>query len=304
MNSRNDPMPLLEALNTISESINTNGSIPPQPLPEILDRSHITTLVSVFKTKDIEGRYAEDGAHVRNLASIVGNADKPSYLDPITVWWGGDRWYLIDGHRRLAAYRLAKVSRGIPVVVFEGTLDDARAQSVALNSKDQMPMTTEDKMNCAWKLSVTTTLSKERVRKACGVAKGSIDNIRAVKATLISEHGMPLEDLAELSWFRARAEAAGRSDEERPDPEEALKKRAEFFRKRLLKTLGDRPARDPDAFALALSSIDRRLPGSLMRTDAWWSSLRQTMDDLKADLGEDAEAILAATVQEEPVEDY
>jgi hypothetical protein len=295
-------MPLLAALDKLTQAIADHGAQAPQPLPATLDRKQIATMVSVFQTKEREGRWAEDEAHVKNLKGIVGNPDSPRYLDPITVWWGGDRWYVIDGHRRLAAYRKAGVSSGIPVVVFQGSLDDARAHSVALNSKDQMPMTTADKMNCAWRLALTTGLSRSRLTVACSVSKGSIDNIRSVKTKLL-ERGMAIEDLADMPWEAARREAEGREAISEFDPDEALKKRAEIIRRRLMKALGDRIVQDLDAFAMAVMSIDSRLPGRLMQSDAWWVPFRRAVEDLAEELGEDAQTILNGLPEDAPDDD-
>ncbi|WP_172891504.1 hypothetical protein [Cohaesibacter sp. ES.047] len=41
------------------------------------------------------------------------------------------------------------------------------AQSVALNSKNQLPMTKDDRLNGAWRLVLATDLSKTKIHKAC-----------------------------------------------------------------------------------------------------------------------------------------
>lgn len=305
MNTRNQPKPLLEALAIIRAALEEPKERTPEERPTSLDRRRITTAVAVFQTREIDGRWAEDRAHVKTLKTVIGNAENPQHLDPVTVWWGGDRWYLIDGHRRLAAYHQAGISKGIPVVVFEGSLDDAMAQSAALNSKDHMPMTTEDKMNFAWKLAITTQLSRSRMMRACAVSKGSVDNIRTVRAKLLEERGMTLEEITTLSWRQARDEA---DDRERPDdydPDEALRRRAEKYRKDLLRALGGRITADTEAVALAFLMIDRRLPGQMIQSEPWREPLREAVGALRDDLGDDAEWFLEEEEEaDQSEEDY
>ena len=280
----NEPMPLLEALTTIKGALEEHGGSPPTPLPATLDRNKIARMVSVFQPRELDGRWTEDERHIENLEGAIGDPKKPRYLDPMTVWWGGDRWYVIDGHHRLVAYDRAKVARGLPVDVFEGTMDEAMAHSAAANSKDRLIMRKDDKLNFAWKLTLTTELPKSRVVEVCAVANGSVGAMRSVKAKLLGDLRVPLEELADMTWASARLLAEGKQMDQDYDPEDAVRKRADQYRKRLYTAFKDIPTRDPEAFALALVLSNDRLPGSLMSTDAWSRSLRSTLEDLRSEL--------------------
>lgn len=280
----NEPMLLLEALTTIRGALEEHGSNPPLPLPTRLDRNHIARMVSVFQPRELDGRWTEDERHIENLEGAIGDPKRPHYLDPMTVWWGGDRWYMIDGHHRLRAYERVDVRQGLPVEVFEGPLDEAMAHSASANSKDRLIMRKDDKLNFAWKLTLTTNLPKSRVVEVCAVANGSVGTMRGVKAKLLGELGVPLEQLMNMTWPTARLLAEGKEMDENYDPDTEVRKRADQYRKRLYKAFQDTPTSDPEAFALALVLSNDRLPGDLMATNAWSRSLRSTLEDLRSEL--------------------
>jgi hypothetical protein len=279
-----EPMPLLEALTTIRGALEEHGGNPPNPLPTTLDRKQIARMVSVFQPRELDGRWEEDERHVETLTAAIGKSDRPKYLDPVAVWWGGDRWYVIDGHHRLVAYDRAKVRLGIPVVVFEGTLDEAMADSAFANSKDRLIMRKDDKLNFAWKLTLSTELPKSRVVEVCAVANGSVGLMRNVKAKLLGELGVPLEELTNMTWTSARLLAEGKQMDDDYDPDAAVRKRADQYRKRLYTAFKDIPTRDHEAFGLALRLSNDRLPGLLMTTNAWSGALRNTVEDLLSEL--------------------
>jgi hypothetical protein len=152
--------------------------------PEALKTSEIKREVSVFQPRQLAGNLIEDERHTANLVEAIGNPAKANSLDRILVWWGGENWYVIDGHHRLLAYRNAGIELPVPVKVFEGTLEDAMTQTAIENSKDKLPMTRTDKGNMAWRLTVhCPSKSKREVMAACGVSHGNVaDMRRALKA--------------------------------------------------------------------------------------------------------------------------
>jgi ParB-like chromosome segregation protein Spo0J len=280
------PLALNEALPLIRAAIAAGNRVAPADYPQTLDRSKIARMVSVFQPRQLDGRHAEDEAHIAALVQAIGSKDRPKYLDPVVIWWGGDRWYVIDGHHRLDAYKRAEVQRNIPVVVFEGSLDEAMAQSAASNSKDRLVMRLDDKLNFAWRLVLISNLSKRKIVDACAVGNGTVGNMRTAKETLLENPEHNLESLVALSWRDAKDEAAGREKDTSFSPEDAVKQRAQRIRLALYKSLGPQPFKDPEAFALALSDLDSRFPERLMRCDAWFPALRETIRNMATDYAE------------------
>ena len=60
----------------------------------------------VFQWRIREDNLAADIAHIRELARTIRDKWKP--LDPLLVTPIGQRFYVVDGHHRLEAYRLAR----------------------------------------------------------------------------------------------------------------------------------------------------------------------------------------------------
>jgi hypothetical protein len=257
---------LAEALAIIKEAVDENGLEPPVE-PEVLNRDQITTMVAVFQPRALTGSFFASERHIENLKAALGHPERPHYLDPLTVWWVGDRYYVIDGHHRRLAYQRANVSTAIPVRLFRGSMAQAMAYSAAANSRDKLPMTKQDKLNRAWLLTVVGGVSKREVENTCGVSRGSVTEMRRTLADL-RKMGTPQDEVVEFSWREARDHANGI---ERPMvfPEDALRARAERMRGQLYKAIGKQAYVDPDAFALALKLGDDRLPMRLMESLQW-----------------------------------
>jgi ParB-like chromosome segregation protein Spo0J len=250
-------------------------------------------MVAVFQPRALEGQLGIDEAHLSELEYAIGNPENPKLLDAITVWWGGDRYYVIDGHHRLIAYERKGFRGGIPVEVFEGSLDQAMAQSGALNSKNRLPMRQEDKLNYAWRLVLASSLSKREIAEACAVSNGSVGNMRTVRSDLLGMPDTTLEDLYQMTWTQARLTSAGTASDTPFDADAALRKRAERFAKSIARAVKDRPMVDPEAFAMALQLLDKRLPSLLMQTNAWGDPFIETVEALRAELAS-ADGLAAA----------
>lgn len=255
-----------EALEAIRQALAEKPEGPARD-PDVLDLRELRTLESVFQPRDLRFREGDHEAHVGTLAKAIGKPEKPRYLEAITVWWGGDRWYILDGHHRRLAYERAKVAKSIPVRVFRGTLEGALAMSVSLNSKDKLAMSLQDKMNRAWMLTAYTDFSKSRIAEECGIGESSVANMRRVRHALV-HLGRSASDMAGMTWADAQREAKG---EEKPeiDQDAATERRAKGYAKSIARALKDRPHKDPEGFARALQMLDERLPTRLLETRAW-----------------------------------
>ena len=74
--------------------------------PRALTFRNIHVADRVFQWRIREDNLAADIAHIRELARTIMDKRKP--LDPLLVTAIGQRFYVVDGHHRLEAYRLAK----------------------------------------------------------------------------------------------------------------------------------------------------------------------------------------------------
>lgn len=260
-----DDFDTAEALAALSKALEANPE--PQEEPDVLSLEQLRTVESVFQPRGLSYREGEHEAHVDVLAKAIGKPDKPRYLEAITVWWGGTAWYILDGHHRRLAYERATVVSNIPVRVFKGSLDDALKESVSLNSKNKMPMSLQDKMNAAWKLTAQTETPKSKVALACSIAESSVANMRRTKSALAAL-GTTTEQMLEMNWAEAQRVAKG---EEKPqiDHDAETERRARGYVKSIAKALKDRPHKDPEGFAMALLMLDERLPVRLLETEAW-----------------------------------
>ncbi|RST88320.1 hypothetical protein EJC49_01070 [Aquibium carbonis] len=256
---------VVEALAALRQALAENPEAPCSPT--VLNIEELFTAEEVFQPREMSFREGEEEDHLKVLTKAIGKREAPYYLDPITVWWGGDGWYVLDGHHRKLAYERAKVHELIPVAIFEGSLEEAMAEAASLNSKDKLPMRHREKMEKAWQLTVCTSLPKKRVVEVCAVADGSVATMRRARKILL-DAGRTESDLVEMGWDDARREAEGR-EKSHIDPDDAMMLRARGFAKSLARAVGNRPFKDPEAFAVALGLLDERLPRQLLETSAW-----------------------------------
>ena len=273
-------MDTAEALEAIREALVAHPEGSPRD-PDVLDLDQLRVVENVFQPRDLRYRTGDHEAHIDTLTKAIGKPDMPKYLDAITVWRSGDRWYVLDGHHRRLAYARAKVVKNIPIRVFKGTLEEALAQSVSLNSKNKLTMSLQDKTNTAWRLTACTDLSKSRIAADCGVGDRTVANMRTVRRTLIGM-GKTTADLLELSWADAQREAKGEAKPEY-DEDAATEKRATGYARGIARALRDRPHKDPEGFARALQMLDERLPTRLLETRAWADLVHDYREALEAE---------------------
>lgn len=190
------------------EKESTGGIEAPTLRNKSLTLSTAVLAPSVFQPRLLGDEYSKyvSKKHIETLMNSAPN--EPNWnLDPITVWWSGARWIVIDGQHRYETYKrlhkLKKRSASFPVRVFSGTLTEARRQASYLNRKTQLPMTGEDRVNQAWQFVIEGKSSIKQIREATGVSKGTVNNQRRVLKNLQEQHpedwGQQLEG---LPWRR------------------------------------------------------------------------------------------------------
>jgi len=216
------------ALRGLTERL-SNGTPPPTPNPHTLPLDRIEVIAKLFQPRDMRHDQLQSTYHTETLAKAI-DTNKNHTLDPISIWWTGDSWVVIDGHHRLDAYKLylenlkePKVRTGhhrhmsdksvkvsvmqVPVTVFNGTLLEATLHSTAANSQDKLAMSKDSKLTRAWQLVTVEwdKLSLQSIAKCCAVHNRSVSNMRAVwrKAKNACSTAQ-LDELKLLSWRQAQ----------------------------------------------------------------------------------------------------
>jgi hypothetical protein len=215
--------------------------------PNSLPLSQLVELPKVFQIRSAE----LDDRHVADLLKAL---NIHGALDPIVVWRCGGRNFVVDGHHRIAAYRLWRKSKELPVDWFRGTVDQAIEHTEAVNGKASLGITYEERSNYAWKLVVHAELlgklSKAQLVRRANIAKGTIDNMRAAFAAL-SDRAASLP-----SWRDAMTEwKKGLQDGDQDFDESWQEAEAMKIVDRLGKEFGKRLAKKPDVTAKAFSHI-------------------------------------------------
>lgn len=242
---------------------------PPQDDPETIHLEQIRMAHSVFQPRQfLEGSVGHSEEHIQKLVEAIFN--EPSHtLDPITVWWSGERWRVIDGAHRLIAYRRVK-SKGklkntmVPVKVFIGNLYQAIEESVKLNSKDKLQMTKSDKANSAWRMTVLAKHSKKQIHVICKVGISTVSRMRNVLVKFKETfHEKYFDEALSRTW--EDAQRLGRKEVTRDDSWED--KLALNWSRRLAREFGMKAATQPTAFAKAIEIYSSKLPINL--TEYW-----------------------------------
>ena len=132
----------------------------------------------------------------------------------------GQRFYVIDGHHRLAAYDTAGWDKGIPVEVFPGDLTAARLLALSCNVRDKLPMTTHAKSEAAWQIVKEDLggLTAQGIADRTGVSLRQVKYMRAawkelpeaVAAAAEAAGEQPVDPM-KLTWAKARDIWQGKS---------------------------------------------------------------------------------------------
>lgn len=226
---------------------------------EVLALGEVKEAPAVFQHRDQESW--ETRRHIEGLTAVLrrekGSGDDRvrALLEPIDVFAVAGRWYVLDGHCRLAAYKRAGLSSAalIPVRVVQGSLQEALAHSMGANTRDKLPLTKNEKLEAAWKL-VLTDPQKERsaraIAKLTGVSPSTVTKMRTQLETALWH-----EDPANLTW----AQVKRRKADVRECDEDWQDAQRERLGRRLRKHFGPVPDRIPDLFLDALFEVYPRV---------------------------------------------
>jgi hypothetical protein len=254
------------------------GKEPLYKNPQAIPIKHINTAQSVLQPRGLNDISASE-EHIKVLVKAI-EQNKPSYtLDPITIWWSGSNYRVIDGHHRLEAYK--QVSKSgmiklplIPVQLFEGTLKGALLESTKLNSKDKLPMSSDDKFDRAWKLVCLESYTINETANVCGIGSATISRMR----TSLNEYQAKFpqtwrEEVFRLTWKRAMM----LDQEDHEFDEEWEIKLAKEWAQRLHKAFGVKLSSQPSVAALALQYYSQDLVPSLI--GEWRKEIKEFYED-------------------------
>ncbi len=284
------------ALAGLTERLN-NGTLTPSQNPQTLPLESIEVIPQLFQPRDMRHDQLQSTYHIENLVRAIDTNPTHS-LDPVSVWWSGDSWVVIDGHHRLDAYKsyqeslsTPQVRKGrhkhmsnssgklpgmqVPVSVFAGTILEATLHSTAANSQDKLPMSKDSKLTRAWQLVTIEWkgLTLKSIARSCAIHDRSVSNMRSVwrkaQATCNTEQ---LTELKSLSWRQAQNWDKGAEVTEWTNKE--VEAEINRLRDSLVKTFGKTLLSKASMFAEALERYSPALTSELVahfrRLDCGW----------------------------------
>lgn len=151
------------------------------------------------------------------------------------------------------ASALARSTCGIRY--FRGTLEEAVLESGSANSKVKLNMSTKERGDCAWRLTLLGSYTKPEIAKASGASTSLVGLMRKAKETL------GVDAYEHVEWPRARRAAEGKGMDLTPEEiEDMLDRTANEWASRLQKTFGSKMVEQPEIAARALAAyFGRRL---------------------------------------------
>ncbi len=223
----------------------------PRKLP--IDDIHVAD--QVFQPRMTQYNLAASLDHVKTLVSDLRAQKKP--FDAVTVIPIGQRFFVIDGHHRLSAYRAAGWNKDIPVAVRPISLDEARKVALAMNLKGKLSLTMEDKQENAWRLTKSGE-TKQRTSDLTLVSTSNIGNMRKLLARLkAADH-----DVDNMTWRQARR--ADKAPDNDFDRDAWVNEEAKSLSEKLLKSAGTKLVDNPEVLAEAIRMISPRLVTALI----------------------------------------
>lgn len=203
--------------------------------------------------------------HISNLLKALKTSGGLPF-SPLTIFWSGVQWLLVDGHHRHEAYfdyqksqKLSDIT--VPVEVFKGTLDEAIAEALKGNSRDKLVMTSLEKSEGAWRLTLGTQLSFNQIVKASTRSRSTVTNMRRVMKEILKTHTR--EALLKLSWAEAQMILKG-LDPNREFNSDRLAELAQQMANNLLAKFGTNFGKNPEVVYEALCIYDSTLLPALM----------------------------------------
>ena len=230
-----------------------------------LKLSEISLIPSLFQPRQYLENLAEHERHIELLTKTLKH-DHP--LDPILVMPITEGYACIDGHHRIRAYKKAK-KKTIPAEVFTGAFKDGWAQSIEGNIKDKLPMTTQDKMEAAWRMVLTEDFTWNEIVNATKASRATVSRMAKTFKRLNSDRKHPHE----YTWKFARDLGNKREDWDKT----GLDKLRQSWAKRIGRHFGAKIADAPQLFAEALMMYSENAAQDIYRELHW--AYKDTIED-------------------------
>ena len=218
-------------------------------------------------------RPGQSAKHVETLAKVAKGGQP---LDPVTIVAFGNECFLVDGHHRIGAYRLAKWNGDVPVAALQSDLSGlarvlwAAQASLSENRKDRLNITEADKQDAAWRAVVQDYGSKQKTARDHGVSESQIANMRKVKQDLLELGGEGIASMTCYGWRRAGYELRRRKDNGGPPNFDYQDRLRRELAKRLKPILDMRPSAETllDLLELARPGITIELESAIIEAKA------------------------------------
>jgi len=271
-----------DSLASLQREIDQGSPRPLLPENGCLPLEDIHSLPDVFQPRrgvDTDG--VADKLFVEDLRNTLETRLRVG-LDPISVFWTGKRWVLVDGHHRLKAYRSSRLwnDRPVPVRVIEGDLWAAIRESVEENSKSRLQLTRSEQSDFAWQFVCKTDPSETVFMEVTGQRRRQYFKMKKRIRELLEAHPeLSRLDLAEKSWGLISIKDPFAELEASMDPEIAENIKAIEWAKIMRKKLGPKLTRQPEILAKAILEVNPKLPALLMESFAWSGIRDELLDD-------------------------
>lgn len=245
----------------------SNPSKPPK-IPRGLPLSALHVEPAAFQVR-------AEGLSPERVEEIAKGLDGSTLDEPVHVWWSGERWIVIEGHHRYAAYVQKFEDDGvtlkIPVVAHPDiSLGEALGLAGRLNYREKAKISKAEMLDGAWRMVCMGegSISQQSIRS--GVAKGTIDNMRAVKRKLEGRR-VPNARMLDHGWKQSREWANGKT--QRDHSPDALEAMAQEMAEELKKLKVTTAIKSPDVLARALVILSPELPERLLESEPFWTPL-------------------------------
>ncbi|MGY3558798.1 ParB-like chromosome segregation protein Spo0J [Bradyrhizobium sp. USDA 4463] len=272
----------------LQADIEQAGPATVEPAERTVARGDIHVAEQVFQWRDSDQWDRRN--HIHRLAKAIKEQGRP--LPHLLVLPVGQRFYVIDGHHRLAGYDTAEWTKRIPVRVFPGDLTTARLLALSCNVRDKLPMTTKAKSDAAWQIVKENLggLTAQEIADRTGISlrqvkymKAAWKELPAALAAAAKAAGKEPVDPMELTWAQARDVCQGKTaaaftDEER---ETWKQRKAQEMVDLIQRTnVAAGIMKDMEVTALALQMLDGGLPAALM--EQWAGDYSEEIEELAA----------------------
>lgn len=241
-----------ETKKLIEERINQGQPRPKEP--KKLKLYEIELITEVFQSRSCKD--SERAKHIDVLEKSLRHS-KGQPLEPLTVYWIGDAWALVDGHHRYAAYEINGYAKAVPVKVFEGGLDEAIGESFRGNSRDKLKMSKREKMDAAWRIVLCTDLSITQTTAVSTISHETVCKMRGAKTFLLEKYSE--SELIAFGWGASRKMFEKDTQPEKRYDESWEEAEARKLAARLAITFGTRWEIQPEIFWKAVEIFDPRL---------------------------------------------